>query len=82
MVYYNPDPGDNITACSGRSKKDAARGFKEGVFRASPSIVNMAEHKYNIAALNPSRAHHLWEMIVSESQVTRMEYNTPKKATL
>lgn len=69
-VYFHPNPNDNITACSGKTKEEAKRAFKEVVFRTSPSITNMKKHQHNIAALDPTRAHHLLEVIVNRSPVT------------
>ncbi|OHX67059.1 hypothetical protein [Flammeovirga pacifica] len=68
-LYYHSTPKDNITACSGTSKKEARMGFKKVVFKTSPSIMNLKKHAHNIASRTPQRAHDLLDVIIQNSEV-------------
>ena len=69
MIYYDPNSDDNITACSGKSKKEAKQGFRAVVFNTSPSIINKKKHVHNIAARDPQRAHHILEVLLQQSTI-------------
>ena len=68
-IYYHSTPNDNITSCSGKSREEAKRGFKNVVFKSSPSIMNLKKHAHNIASRTPKRAHDLLDFLFKNSDI-------------
>lgn len=69
VLYYQVTPNDNITACSGKSKKEARKGFRRVVFNTAPSIINLKKHAHNIASKSPERANEVFDVIIRNSEL-------------